>query len=808
MASTSAETFGAWIRDWRHHNRWTQERLAEALAYDVSYIAKIERGRRQPSQQFIARLAGLLDVPKDEVGPRFRRPSARVRLPQPAGPIIGRAADIDSVSSLLRSSTRCLTLLGAPGIGKTRLALEVAWLLAEEFPQGACFVPLADVDSSESVGSALADQLGLREQRGRDLEEFLAQTLRSQAILLVLDNFEHVLPAGGLVGTLLEHAPHVRVLATSRQALGIPAETEYAVRPLAFPDPDEEVVDAESYPAVEMFVARSREARPNFSLTPANIRPVVEICARLDGLPLAINLAAASSRIFSPADMARALRDRLELPSEVGDDPFAHRRLRAALDWSWELLEHSQRTLLARLGVFAGSCTLEGIEAVCSTEGDHGDLLEDLAVLESKSLLEVRDDGAGRSRFTSLETVRRYGLERLREQGMVEELSGRHCAHYVGLVEEAEPKMTGGREQTAAFSLLNEEFANLAIAFRWGLEWQPESALRIAAGLWRFFTLRRISEGRNWLAAALERVDQSSLLRIRALNGAAVLARLQGDFDEADALLGEVILQATGYEARTELALAILNRGIVEEQRANYDCAEECFHRATGLYEELGEARGIGHGLNCLGVIALRRNDVVLASSRFFESLTRFRALSDRWSIAFCATNLGWIAEMDQELDEARNWYEESRQIWEDVGDEHGVARSAADLGRVARRQNDPARAADLLEHALQTFHRLGDPRMAAACLVELGAVAAQRRRRDLAARLLGAAEGVRDSLGTPAWPDERELEDQVFADLRRASGEAAVRRAHSIGRAFSLEDAVALAENGKWPPVSRRWPA
>jgi predicted ATPase len=685
--------------------------------------------------------------------------------------------------------------------------VEVAWLLAEECPQGAYFVPLAEVDRAEGVAGAIADQLGLREQRGGNLEQLLAQTLRHQKLLLVLDNLEHVLSAGAVVGRLLEGAPQLRVLTTSRQALDVPGESEYRVSALPFPDPSADDIERpQDYPAVEVFLTRARMARPDFALSPGNVRSVVEICARLDGLPLAINLTAAASRIFSPADIARALRDRLELPS--AEDPQTHRGLRAALDWSWQLLEPSQRMLLARLAVFAGSCTLEGVEAVCSVDGDHGDLLKDLAALESKSLLEVAHGGGASSRFVMLETVRRYGLERLRDAGLVDELSAHHCAYYVRLVEAAEPNMTGGPDQMNAYRILNEEFGNLTLAFHWALDQRPEQALRLAAGLWRFFTMRRISEGRRWLEAVLERAPLPSVLRIRALNGAAVLARQQSELDVADTFLDEAIDLGHGLDAGSEFAFAILNRGIVEEQRANYDRAEEYFQCATALYEELGEARGVGHGLNCLGVIALRRGETALASSRFLESLGRFRALKDQWSIALSATNLGWIAEMGQQLDEARSWYEESHQIWENIGDQHGLARSAADLGRVARLQKDCVRAAELLEHALQAFHRLGDARMAAACLVELGAVAALRRRRELAARLLGAAEAVRESLGMPAWPDEQELEEKVLAELGCQNAEGVLYRARSIGRAFSLEDAVALVECGSWPPVSRRRPA
>lgn len=803
--STAAEGLPTWLRQWRHTNRWTQERLAEALGYEVSYVAKIERGRRRPTEQFVARLADVAALPKHELLQLCRRPTARVRLPVTPGTVVGRAAEIAEISRLLRDR-RCVTLVGAPGIGKTSLALEVAWHVAEEYRDGACFVPLAEISEAHAVSAAVVQRMGLAEQGALDLDEVVMDALRNRAMLLVLDNFEHVLDAAPLVERLLQQAPGVRVLATSREALSLPAEEEYPVRPLPFPDPCGELEGVEDYPAVEVFVTRSRLARPDFVLTATNVRPVMEICSRLDGLPLAITLAAAASKILSPVDIARSLGSRLELPAAAASGPLVDRRLTAALDWSWELLGPSQQRLFARLGVFAGSYSLAAAETVCA-EGEEGDdLLADLAALESKSLVEAAQSDTGASRFTFLETVRRYAEQRLRESSGREELRQRHCSYYVDLAEAAEPHVTGGRGQARWLSVLDEEYANLAAAFGWSLARCPANALRLAAALRRYFSMRRISQGRQWLKAALEAAPGPTLAYLKVLNGQAVLARSQGDLDFAQSSVDQARALALRLGTKSELALAMLGHGNVADQRGSYDVAERWFQDATALYGEIGDERGVGHGLNWLGVIALRRNDNHLASDRFVEALSRFRALNDRWSVAVTATNLGWIAETENELAEARDWYEESRQIREGIGDEYAYARSTADLGRIARRQKDSARAAELLGQALHAFHRAGDRRLAAACLVELGAVAAQRKRRDMAARLLGAAEGIRDRLGTPAWPHEMVLHDQVVESLRLATDEETVRRAVRMGRALCLEDAIELVEGGTWPPAYRRW--
>ncbi|MEA2684867.1 MAG: hypothetical protein QOE93_62 [Actinomycetota bacterium] len=803
---------GQWVRRWRHVNRWTQERLAEALGYDVSYVAKIERGSRPPTPQFVARLAEVAAAPMEELLGLSRQPSERLRLPLPGLALRGRDDDVVEVSELLRTGSGCVTLVGAPGIGKTSLALEVAWQVAADFRHGACFVPLAEVARADEVAMSVLHHLGLGDQDGRLPADVIVAALGDQSLLLVLDNFEHVLPASVLVERLVAATPHVRVLATSREALGVPGETVYPVTTLGFPDPlSDKLDDAEEYAAVRVFVDRSRLARPNFALTEANRRPVVEICARLDGLPLAINLTAAASHLLSPSDIARSLRDRLELPTDRGDDRAVglrsvggtgYGRLGSALDWSWQLLDEQSRSLLARLGVFAGGCSLAATEAVCADPDD--DVLRGLAGLEAKSLLQAVQTAEGESRFTCLETVRRYALGRLAERGELDHLRRRHCAYFVGLARSAEPRITGHRDQVRWLRLLDQEYPNLAAAFSWALDHDPAAALAMASALPRFFSRRRLSEGRQWLTVALEQVGTSSAVAARALTGLGVLARLQGDLDAATAALERARAMAAELEATKEQAAATLALGIVAEDRGDYDTAESRFEEATALAAGAGDDRGAGHGLNALGVIALRHQLTGLATERFMSALGRFRALDDPWSVAVSATNLGWIAETGGELAEATVWYEESRQLRGLVGDEHGLARSAADLGRVARLRRNFKEARPQMEEALHAFQRLGDRRLAAACLLELADVAFERGRRDIAARLVGAAQAIRDALGTPAWPDEDLLEAHVLAELAATMGKPAMERARLVGRSLGLEDAVDMVDSDSWPAAYR----
>lgn len=805
MTAITGEGLAIWVRQWRHTNRWTQERLAEALGYEVSYVAKIERGRRRPTEQFVTRLAEVAAMPRQQLLQLCRRPTARVRLPVPADTVVGRAREIEDVTGLLRRAC-CITVVGAPGVGKTSLAIEVAWHLAQDYRDGVCFVPLAEVPEPPAVAAAIVQHLGLAERGAYEHRQLISETLAHRHMLLVLDNFEHVLGARPLVEAILHHAPGVGILATSREALGVAGEKVYHLQPLEFPDPSDDLAGAADYSAVQAFVDRSRLVQPNFALTDMNVRSVVEICSRLDGLPLAISLTAAATRLLSPVDIARSLGTRPELAVDGATSALVDRRLTASLDWSWDLLRPSQQTLLARLGVFAGGYSLAAVESVCVEDWEDEDLLSDLAALESKSLVQSSHSETGISRFASLETVKRYAERRLRASGNLELFRRRHCAYYMSLVEGAEPHITGGRDQAHWLRVLEEDYANVAAAFEWSLLREPGSALRIAGALWRFFSMRRVSEGRRWLRTALEAAPGPIVPYLKALIGSCVLARSQGDLDLAELGLDEARGLAVQLGAKSELALVILNQGIVAEQRGSYDAAHRRFEEATSLYREIREERGVGHGLNCLGVVALRRNDNQSASDRFLEALSRFRSLDDRWSVAVTATNLGWIAEMEGALADARDWYDESRQIRGGIGDEYAFAKSTADLGRIARRQKQSVVAAKLLKQALQVFHRTGDRRLAAACLVELGAVAAQQRRREMAARLLGAAESVRDNLGMPAWPDEQALHEHVLESIRTTSDDTSVLKALRTGRALSLEDAVELVESGRWPPAYRRW--
>jgi len=651
MNGSTQGAFGALLKRYREAAALTQEELAERAELSVRGLIYLERGERRPHPGTTRRLVGALALAGPDrvafIDAAHRRTSpadpdvsspAALYEPPPATTLIGREAELTDVAALLREAgARLLTLTGPGGVGKTRLALGVMdeWL----DPDGAIFVPLAPLHDPALVPSAIAQALGLRETGGQAPLESLIARLRERPVLLVLDNCEHLLPAATLVAELVTRCPSLRVLTTSRAALRVPGEREYPVRPLARPDPARlPSPDALlQYPAARLFVERAIVARPGFRVTAAHVPAIVGICARLDGLPLAIELAPARTKILPP----QALLARLDaaplgvLAGGARGLPARLQTMRDAIAWSYDLLEPDARALFRRLAVFVSGWTLEAAEAVCrADDGPTPHVLDGLADLADQSLLRSDEQPDGEARFMMLETIREYGLERLTASGEGETTRRGHAAYYVALAEEAAPALRGP-EQAVWLARLEAEHDNLRAALRWSLceGGARLPGVRLAGALWRFWVMHgHLSEGRRWLEAALDTGDAAPAvpdsLRAHILNAAGNLAYLQDDYGRAVALFEESLV----------------------------------------LRRTLGDKQGVANALMALAHIAYRQDDPDRAGLLYREGLQLAWDLGDQWLTAYSLEGLAAVAAVQGHAARAAQLFGAAETLRETVG--------------------------------------------------------------------------------------------------------------------------------------------
>lgn len=763
---TGALNLAARLQTLAHGHVLTSETVV-ALAGTTPGLAFIDRGpvrvkgRTAPARvyQVVPQAEPPQEIPS--LYPPLITPPTN--LPDDPTPFIGREDEIDRVAGRLRDPhIRLVTLTGPGGVGKTRLAVQVGKHLLHDFPEGVFFCDLAPLVDPGLVSSALAQVLGVPEQAGKGLPETLIERLGDQHLLLILNNFEHLLGASSVVAQLLDACRDLHILITSRFLLHLTREHEYPLSPLAVPDLShlpaaEQLTRCES---VALFVDRAQAARPDFTLTTQNAPTVAAICAQLDGLPLAIELAAARIRLFPPPALLQRLSNRLTLlTGGPRDAPARQRTVRATLDWSYSLLSPDEQTLFKRLSVFAGGCTFEAAEAVCNAGGDL-DVLEGIASLVDKSVL--RREGEEGLRFLMLETIREYAAEKLEKRGeatqkaedSAECFQRRHAEWCVALAETVEPEMTGPAS-TAAAAKLEREHDNMRTALQWARDGgEIDIALRLAAALWRFWALRGyLTEGRQWLRDALALPAGESMtpsIRVKALAGAARLATDQGAGDEAVRLSDQCVNLARGHEQPSDLVLALNTRGLVERQRDRYREAEAAHAEALGIARDVGDKAGQAASLGGLAVavglmgdrnraeafaglaVALLREiedmqglaDVLLGRAlnalngadydqlHAFgeEALALFREMGDTGRQAEVLWALGTAAQMQGRHEEAEPWLEESLTLRLERGDAKYAAASRANLGVAALNRGDLVRARNLLEDALAAVRHHDHP--------------------------------------------------------------------------------------------------
>ncbi len=774
------------------------------------------------------------------------RPRPAVLPAQPT-PFIGREPEVATVMGLLlQPEARLLTLTGPGGVGKTRLALRVAEEAAGQFADGAYVVGLAPVADPALVAAAIATALGVEAPAGRLLADRLGEYLREKRALLVLDNVEHLRGAGNVVAELLTAAPLLTVLATGRAPFRLAAEREYSVPALRLPDLEplpapEPLARCES---VRLFVERARAIRPDFQVADEDARAVAEICHRLDGLPLAIELAAAWVRLFDPPALLARLGGRLALlTGGPRDRPPRQRTLRAMIDWSYRLLGGRERRLFGRLAVFVGGWSMEAAEAVCGGAGGV-DVLAGLSALAEQSLLRRAEGAGGEARFGMLETIREYAAEKLAAGGEGTAPRRRHAVYYLGLAREAERELHGLR-QAAWLDRLETEHDNLRAAVAWALDaGEAEVALGLAAALhWFWYVRGHATEGRGLLARALEAhagvegaggrgEEAPSLLVAAALYAAGHLALFQGDYAAARPLLRESAAAYRSLDDGPALVDALVFLGMaanhlgdgagaraaVEEiaalsptltgrrarallWRGDAAASRPALEESLGLFRALEDAWFIAQVLTDLGLIALGGGDRLEARARHEEGVALARALGDRALLAAALNSLGEVARCAGDDAEAAALYGESLELFRKLGNRQDVPRLLHNLGYVALRGHDLARSEALFRRSLELFQEIGLERGIAEGLAGLAAVSAvracTRTEAARAARLWGAAERWRAGSGAPWWPADRVERDRYLPVARALVDEATFAAAWAEGEALTLEQAVAEARTG-----------
>ena len=890
--------FGPFLRYLRRRARLTQRELSIAVGYSVAQICMLEKGHRLPDLTAVAALfipaLDLQDEPElaarllhlaaatrgagetAQHSPSVRQiqgaapvaavepaasPRATPRLPAPLLPLVGRADEIAAIHRLLLNrSVRLLTLVGPPGVGKTRLALQLAWDVDAAFADGAHFIELAALHDPALVVTALAQALGIPDtlSGAADAAAALRAFLQDKQMLLVLDNFEQILPAAQLVADLLAAAPKLKILVTSRATLRVYGEHQYAVPPLALPDLAHlpSLDDLARIPAVALFLARAQAIRPDIALTVDNAPAIAAICVRLDGLPLAIELAAAQLKLFTPQELAIQLVGSDQHPSREpsGRALLAHgicqpdrrqQTLFDAIDWSYRLLSPDEQACFTRLGVLVGDWSLEAAAAVMrdnrsATEARPArsrsaelwsDVLEGVAALVDKSLIQRHERG-GETRFTMLETIRGYALARLVARGEAEEMRRRHAQYYLELAETAAQHLGTGQDSRWQHRL-DRELDNLRAALAWALRTElllgypapaaegtpgcPPSAfhgraadderqatndgprgaiaLRLVNALGRYWYQRsRFKEGRAWLEAALALPNTPAGLRACALTHLGVLLRTIGEYPQAMERFEDGLAIFRAQQDQAGLAWTLDEMSHLALLQGDYPRATALATESLAIFRMLGDRRHIATALERQGTVALEQSDYERALPLLEECLQLTRALEDPGGVA-SALNLLGMAELERgNVQRSLACFEESLAIVRHLDHSLSLAWTLRNLGWAMLAAGAAGAAEAHFRESLALYHELGSIDGVAIPLEGLSGVAAARGQPRRAARLLGAAAAIRAAVGMPLSPNAQAIYERLLASARAQLDPSAWEAELAHGRAMSVEQAVAYA--------------
>jgi predicted ATPase/class 3 adenylate cyclase len=779
-------------------------------------------------------------------------------LPVQLTSLIGRERDVATVVRLLRrEKVRLVTFTGPGGTGKTSLALQVASELGNVFDGGVFFVPLASVNDPMLVIPNIARVFGIRESMGQSVLTRLVEVLRQKQVLLLLDNFEQVVEAAPQVTDLLTSCPQLKLLVTSREVLHVRSEHEFAVPPLALPDPAHlpKLAALARTPAVALFLQRAQTARPEFKLTSTNARAVVEICIRLDGLPLAIELAAARMKLLSPQTLLARLNQPLNvLTGGARDVPARQQTLRNTIEWSYKLLNAREQRLFRWLSVFVGGCSLEAAEAISTGPDDGaGQVLDGVASLVDKSLLQrVEPTGGGSElqedqRLLMLETIREYGLETLESLGEGDASRKAHADYFVHLAEEAEPALKGPL-LVDWLERLEREHDNLRAALQWALEsGRSEVALRLGIALERFWVVRgQRNEGLAFLQRALAgSAGVAATIRAKALLAAGRLAFNQSNYDQGERLAQEGLALFRELGDRRGIALSLNRLGVAAWRRGDFRSARVLLEEDLTLFRELGDRDRVAWSLFMHGLLDNKQGEYARASSRFEESLALFRELGNKRGIAASLTQLAgtlfvsqgnqdliyplleqglsldrevgdkegmavaslllaWVALKQGERATARSRAEESLMLYREMEHREGMAEALCMLGKVEAARGDHALARTLYEDSLSMAREIGDKELTAFGLEGLASVVAMQGELVWATRLWGTSEALREAIDAPLPPIERADYEQAVATARDHLGTETFASAWAQGRAMTVDQALTTGEQAIHPQHSQ----